>query len=245
MRFQTELVPARLIRRYKRFLADCQLEDGTEVTAHCANPGSMMGLATAGMKIWLEPNDDPKRKLNYGWRLVDHENGHFTGVDTALPNRAIKAALMDRQIAPLAGYTAVRPEVKYGENSRIDFLLTEPGLPDAYVEVKSATLSRREGLVEFPDSVTKRGAKHLGELAQMARDGHRAVLLYLVQRTDCSTFSVAADIDPAYAAAFADARAAGLETHVIGTHISPDGVSVAGAIPLIDPPALACKGQAG
>ena len=92
MRFQTELVPARLIRRYKRFLADCQLEDGTEVTAHCANPGSMMGLATAGMKIWLEPNDDPKRKLNYGWRLVDHENGHFTGVDTALPNRAIKAA---------------------------------------------------------------------------------------------------------------------------------------------------------
>ena len=245
MRFQTELVPARLIRRYKRFLADCQLEDGTEVTAHCANPGSMMGLATAGMKIWLEPNDDPKRKLNYGWRLVDHENGHFTGVDTALPNRAIKAALMDRQIAPLAGYTTVRPEVKYGENSRIDFLLAESGLPDAYVEVKSATLSRREGLVEFPDSVTKRGAKHLGELAQMARDGHRAVLLYLVQRTDCSTFSVAADIDPAYAAAFADARAAGLETHVIGTHISPLGVSVASAIPLIDPPALALGGQAG
>ena len=245
MRFQTELVPARLIRRYKRFLADCQLEDGTEVTAHCANPGSMMGLATPGMKIWLEPNDDPKRKLNYGWRLVDHENGHFTGVDTALPNRAIKAALMDRQIAPLAGYTTVRPEVKYGENSRIDFLLAEPGLPDAYVEEKSATLSRREGLVEFPDSVTKRGAKHLGELAQMARDGHRAVLLYLVQRTDCSAFSVAADIDPAYAAAFADARAAGLETHVIGTHISPLGVSVAGAIPLIDPPALALGGQAG
>ena len=245
MRFQTELVPARLIRRYKRFLADCQLEDGTEVTAHCANPGSMMGLAIPGMKIWLEPNDDPKRKLNYGWRLVDHENGHFTGVDTALPNRAIKAALMDRQIAPLAGYTSVRPEVKYGENSRIDFLLAEPGLPDAYVEVKSATLSRREGLVEFPDSVTKRGAKHLGELAQMARDGHRAVLLYLVQRTDCSAFSVAAAIDPAYAAAFADARAAGLETHVIGTHISPLGVSVASAIPLIDPPALALGGQAG
>ena len=245
MRFQTELVPARLIRRYKRFLADCQLEDGTEVTAHCANPGSMMGLATPGMKIWLEPNDDPKRKLNYGWRLVDHENGHFTGVDTALPNRAIKAALMDRHIAPFAGYTTVRPEVKYGENSRIDFLLTETGLPDAYVEVKSATLSRTDGLVEFPDSVTKRGTKHLGELAQMARDGHRAVLLYLVQRTDCGTFCVAADIDPAYAAAFADARAAGLETHVIGTHISPQGVSVAGTIPLIDPPALVLGNQAG
>ncbi|HDZ82291.1 MAG TPA: DNA/RNA nuclease SfsA [Roseobacter sp.] len=234
MRFQTELVPARLIRRYKRFLADCVLDDGCEVTAHCANPGSMMGLADPGMKIWLEPNDDPKRKLNYGWRLVDHENGHFTGVDTALPNRAVKAALADRQIAPLAAYGTVRPEVKYGENSRIDFLLTEAGLPDAYVEVKSATLSRTPGLVEFPDSVTARGAKHLEELAQMARDGHRAVLLYLVQRTDCTAFSVAGDIDPNYAAAFARARAAGLETLVMGTRITPEGVTLAEPLALID-----------
>ena len=234
MRFQTELVPARLIRRYKRFLADCVLDDGCEVTAHCANPGSMMGLADPGMKIWLEPNDDPKRKLNYGWRLVDHENGHFTGVDTALPNRAVKAALADRQIAPLAAYGTVRPEVKYGENSRIDFLLTEAGLPDAYVEVKSATLSRAPGLVEFPDSVTARGAKHLEELAQMARDGHRAVLLYLVQRTDCTAFSVAGDIDPNYAAAFARARAAGLETLVMGTRITPEGVTLAEPLALID-----------
>ena len=234
MRFQTELVPARLIRRYKRFLADCVLDDGCEVTAHCANPGSMMGLADPGMKIWLEPNDDPKRKLNYGWRLVDHENGHFTGVDTALPNRAVKAALADRQIAPLAAYGTVRPEVKYGENSRIDFLLTEAGLPDAYVEVKSATLSRTPGLVEFPESVTARGAKHLEELAQMARDGHRAVLLYLVQRTDCTAFSVAGDIDPNYAAAFARARAAGLETLVMGTRITPEGVTLAEPLALID-----------
>ena len=234
MRFQTELVPARLIRRYKRFLADCVLDDGCEVTAHCANPGSMMGLADPGMKIWLEPNDDPKRKLNCGWRLVDHENGHFTGVDTALPNRAVKAALADRQIAPLAAYGTVRPEVKYGENSRIDFLLTQAGLPDAYVEVKSATLSRTPGLVEFPDSVTARGAKHLEELAQMARDGHRAVLLYLVQRTDCTAFSVAGDIDPNYAAAFSRARAAGLETLVMGTWITPEGVTLAEPLALID-----------
>lgn len=226
MRFQTELVPARLIRRYKRFLADCTLDDGREVTAHCANPGSMMGLADPGMRIWLEPNDDPKRKLNYGWRLVDHENGHFTGVDTALPNRAVKAALIAGQVPALAMYETVRPEVKYGENSRIDFLLTQPGLPDAYVEVKSATLSRTPGLVEFPDSVTARGAKHLAELAQMARAGHRAVLLYLVQRTDCTAFSVASDIDPAYAAAFDAARAAGLETLVISTHISPQQVTL-------------------
>ncbi|MEM5521177.1 DNA/RNA nuclease SfsA [Sulfitobacter sp. AS59] len=232
MRFQTELVPARLIRRYKRFLADCTLDDGREVTAHCANPGSMMGLADPGMRIWLEPNDDPKRKLNYGWRLVDHENGHFTGVDTALPNRAVKAALMARQVPALAMYETVRPEVKYGEKSRIDFLLTQPGLPDAYVEVKSATLSRTPSLVEFPDSVTARGAKHLAELAQMARAGHRAVLLYLVQRTDCTAFSVAGDIDPTYAAAFAAARAAGLETLVIGTHISPQQVTLGTELPL-------------
>ncbi|NOR30005.1 MAG: DNA/RNA nuclease SfsA [Sulfitobacter sp.] len=232
MRFQTELVPARLIRRYKRFLADCILEDGREVTAHCANPGSMMGLAEPGMRIWLEPNDDPKRKLNYGWRLVDHENGHFTGVDTALPNRAVKAALMARQVPALAMYETVRPEVKYGEKSRIDFLLTQPGMPDAYVEVKSATLSRTPSLVEFPDSVTARGAKHLAELAQMARAGHRAVLLYLVQRTDCTAFSVAGDIDPTYAAAFAAARAAGLETLVIGTHISPQQVTLGTELPL-------------
>ena len=232
MRFQTELVPARLIRRYKRFLADCMLEDGREVTAHCANPGSMMGLAEPGMRIWLEPNDDPKKKLKYGWRLVDHENGHFTGVDTALPNRAVRAALEARELAPLAAYGTVKPEVKYGENSRIDFLLSEPGLPDAFVEVKSVTLSRKPGLAEFPDSVTARGAKHLGELARMAAAGHRAVLLYLVQRTDCTHVTIADDIDPAYAAAHHAATASGLETLAIGTHISPLEVSLAAPLAL-------------
>ncbi|WP_171131949.1 MULTISPECIES: DNA/RNA nuclease SfsA [unclassified Ruegeria] len=224
MRFETPLVPARLIRRYKRFLADCTLEDGREVTAHCANPGSMMGLAETGQKIWLEPNDDPRKKLKYGWRLVDHENGHFTGVDTSVPNRALRIALEAGQIPELAAYETVRAEVKYGENSRVDFLLTQPGLPDAYVEVKSVTLSRQPGLAEFPDSVTARGTKHLGELAKMAAQGHRAIMLYLVQRTDCDRFALAADIDPAYAAAF-DA-ATGVERMVCGTRISPEGVWV-------------------
>ncbi|GAA6160797.1 DNA/RNA nuclease SfsA [Ruegeria sp. HU-ET01832] len=224
MRFETPLVPARLIRRYKRFLADCQLEDGREVTAHCANPGSMMGLAEPGQKIWLEPNDDPKKKLKYGWRLVDHENGHFTGVDTSVPNKALRAALQARDIPALAAYETVRPEVKYGQNSRIDFLLTQPGLPDAYVEVKSVTLSRQTGLAEFPDSVTARGTKHLGELAEMATQGHRAIMLYLVQRTDCGRFALAADIDPAYVAAFEAAR--GVERLICGTTISPQGVWV-------------------
>ncbi len=224
MRFETPLIPARLIRRYKRFLADCRLEDGREVTAHCANPGSMLGLAEAGEKIWLEPNDDPKKKLKYGWRLVDHENGQFTGVDTSVPNKALRAALEAREIPELAAYETVRPEVKYGENSRIDFLLTQPGLPDAYVEVKSVTLSRQPGLAEFPDSVTTRGTKHLGELAAMAAQGHRAIMLYLVQRSDCDRFALAADIDPAYAAAFESAI--GVERFIVGTRITPEGVWV-------------------
>ena len=231
MRFQTELVPARLTRRYKRFLADCVLEaDGRDVTAHCANPGSMMGLAEPGTRIWLEPNDDPRKKLKFGWRLVDHENGHYTGVDTSLPNRALKTALEARKIPELAQYETVRTEVKYGRNSRIDFLLTGNGLPDAYVEVKSVTLSRSPALAEFPDSVTARGAKHLTELAAMAGAGHRAVMLFLVQRTDCTRFSLAQDIDPTYAATFRTARAAGVETYCLGTNISPRGIFVAGAL---------------
>ncbi|WP_299966197.1 DNA/RNA nuclease SfsA [uncultured Roseobacter sp.] len=228
MRFQTELVPARLTRRYKRFLADCVLEaGGQEVTAHCANPGSMMGLAEPGTRIWLEPNDDPKKKLKYGWRLVEHASGHFTGVDTGVPNKALKAALEARALSPFAGYSTVRPEVRYGTGSRIDFLLSAPGLPDVYVEVKSVTLSRKPGLAEFPDSVTARGTKHLQELAEVAQSDARAVMLYLVQRTDAARFTIAADIDTAYAAAFRAARAAGVETLCYGTDITPQGVDIA------------------
>ncbi|MCL6282341.1 DNA/RNA nuclease SfsA [Ruegeria sp. 2012CJ41-6] len=230
MRFQTPLVPATLIRRYKRFLADCRLQDGQEVTAHCANPGSMMGLADPGTRIWLEPNDDPKKKLKYGWRLVEHGDGHFTGVDTSVPNKALKAALQAGEIAELAAYKTVRAEVKYGQNSRIDFLLTQPGLPDAYVEVKSVTLSRQPGLAEFPDSVTARGTKHLQELAAMAQRGHRAIMFYLVQRSDCRDFALAADIDPTYAAAFEQARRAGVEYLTRSTRITPTEITIAEAL---------------
>lgn len=231
MEFTTPLIPARLIRRYKRFLADCRLEDGREITAHCANPGSMLGLAEPGMKLWLEPNDDPKKKLKYGWRLVDHENGHCTGVDTSVPNRALRAALFAREIPALAAYETIRPEVKYGENSRIDFLLQQEGLPDCYVEVKSVTLSRQQGLAEFPDSVTARGTKHLGELINMVEGGHRAVMLYLVQRSDCDRFALAADIDPAYAAAFDRAQAAGVERLIYTTRLSPQEITIGAPIP--------------
>ncbi len=233
MCFQTPLEPATLIRRYKRFLADIRLEeDGREVTAHCANPGSMMGLAEPGMRIWVEPNDDPKKRLKYGWRLVDHENGHFTGVDTSQPNRALRAALMAGEIPEFAAYQTVRPEQKYGENSRIDFLLQQDGLPDAYVEVKSVTLSRAKGMAEFPDSVTKRGTKHLGELAEMAKAGHRAVLFYLIQRTDCTAMTVATDIDRDYASAFLMARISGVEAIAYDCGITPEGISIRKPVPI-------------
>ena len=231
MKFATPLVPARLIRRYKRFLADIRLEDGTEVTAHCANPGSMMGLAEPGSRIWVEPNDDPKKKLKYGWRLVDHENGHFTGVDTGVPNRALKDALMAHQVPGLPDYQLVRPEVKYSQNSRIDFLLTGDG-PDTYLEVKSVTLSRQTGLAEFPDSVTARGTKHLNDLADMVSAGHHAVIFYLVQRTDCDAMTLAADIDPAYAQAFARATAAGVRVLAQRCDISPQQITLGDPIPV-------------
>ena len=227
MLFQTELVPARLLRRYKRFLADCRLEsDGREITAHCANPGSMMGLAEPGTRVWLEPNTDPKKKLKFGWRLVDHENGHFTGVDTAVPNRVLRSAFEERLVPGFDAYTTVRPEVKYGEKSRIDFLLSAPIHPDVYVEVKSVTLSRHTGIAEFPDSVTARGAKHLQELSTMVAAGHRAVMLYLVQRTDCARMQLAADIDPGYHAAFLQAKEAGVDVVAFGTDISRHSVKL-------------------
>ena len=232
MEFATPLIPARLIKRYKRFLADVTLEDGHAVTAHCANPGSMMGLAEPGTKVWLEPNDDPKKKLKFGWRLVDHENGHFTGVDTSVPNRALKAALMAGKVPGLTGYDLVRPEVKYGKNSRIDFLLSGGG-PDCYVEVKSVTLSRKPGLAEFPDSVTARGAKHLAELAEVAKQGHRAVMFYLVQRTDCQRVTLAGDLDPTYAQAFRDAT--GVEVLAMDCKISPERIDLGRSLPFAVP----------
>ena len=229
MRFQTPLVPAVLLRRYKRFLADVHLMDGQEAVAHCANPGSMLGLAEPGTRIWLEPNDDPKKKLRYGWKLVELP-GAFVGVDTGLPNRLLRGALEAGAVPGLDGYATVRPEQKYGTGSRIDFLLEAPSLPAAYVEVKSVTLSRQPGMAEFPDSVTARGAKHLAELAQVARGGARAVMLFLVQRTDCRAMTLAGDIDPGYARAFAAARADGVEVLVFGCDITADGVRLGGSL---------------
>lgn len=230
MRFQTPLEPATLLRRYKRFLADIRLADGREAVAHCANPGSMMGLAEAGMRIWVEPNDDPKKKLKYGWRLVEHGAGQFSGVDTSVANRVVKAALEAGEIGGL-DYVQLRPEVKYGEKSRVDFLL-QGGARDIYLEVKSVTLMRQAGLAEFPDSVTARGLKHLQELAAMVAQGHRAVLFFLVQRTDAQAVTVAKDIDPAYAAGLRAAMAAGVEALAYDCRIDPQGIALKGPLAL-------------
>ena len=232
MRFQTPLVPGTLLKRYKRFLADVRLDDGREVTAHCANPGAMTGLNEPGVRVWLEPNDDPKKKLNFGWRVSELGGGHWAGIDTAVPNRVVKEALEAGRIAELAAYRTIRPEVKYGQNSRVDFLLRQDGLPDLYLEVKNAHLSRAPGLAEFPDSRTERGAKHLHDLAEVAQNGARAVMLFLVQRTDCDRFSLAADIDPNYAAAYEMARQAGVAGLCYDTVISAESVEINRPLPL-------------
>ena len=192
----------------------------------------MLGLNEPGLKIWLEPNDDPKRKLKFAWKLVELESG-FAGIDTGVPNKVVKEALMDRRIPELGTYSTVRPEQKYGANSRIDFLLTEPGLPDAYVEVKNVHLMRQPGLAEFPDSVTSRGAKHLGDLAVEAERGNRAIMLYVVQMEGPDRFDLARDIDPAYAAAFDDATQRGVEVLVWQCMLAPDRITLNRPIPAL------------
>lgn len=212
MEFAQPLLPGRLIRRYKRFLAEAELADGRTVTAHCPNPGSMMGLAEPGMRVWLEPNDDPRRKLRFAWRLVEFPGGHWAGIDTGVPNRVVGEALCAGRIPELAQLSEIRAEVRYGTRSRVDFLGLGPDGTHTYIEVKNVHLRRADDWSEFPDCVTARGAKHLGELAAMVAEGHRAVMLYCVQRDDCARLRLAADLDPGYAEAARAARAAGVET---------------------------------
>ncbi|WP_075215708.1 DNA/RNA nuclease SfsA [Mongoliimonas terrestris] len=231
MLFPAPLVPARLVKRYKRFLADVILEDGSETTAHCANPGAMTGLALPGSPVWLSLSDDPKRKLRYSWEIVEADGG-FVGINTAHPNGLVGEAVAGGVMAELVGYARMRREVKYGKNSRIDILLEDDARPHAYVEVKNVHLMRSPGVAEFPDSVTARGAKHLMELADMVEAGHRAVMVYLVQRTDCAVLRIAEDIDPAYAAAFRIARARGVEAIAYACRVAPTEIRADRPIPI-------------
>lgn len=237
MKFATPLIEARLIRRYKRFLADVVLPDGSETTVHVANPGAMTGLVAPGARVFLSKSPDPKRKLAYSWELVEADFGagpEFAGVNTAHPNRLIAEALAEHAIPALAGYDIVRREVKYGARSRIDFLLEAAGKPACYLEIKNVHLMREAGRAEFPDCVTARGARHLAELAAIRVSGARAVLLYLVQIGSAQSVSVARDIDPAYGAAFDRARAAGVETLALVCRLAPDEIRIDRAVPVTD-----------
>ena len=220
------LYPARLVKRYKRFLADATLEEtGETVTAHVANPGSMLGLAEPETRILLSRSEDPKRKLPWSWELTALPGDGWCGVNTGLPNRIVEEALRAGKVAEAAGYASIRREVRYGQASRVDFLAEAPQLPPLYIEVKAVTLSREAGLAEFPDAVTKRGAKHLGELAEQVRQGARALMLYLVHRDDCDRFALAGDIDPAYLAAYNRAQAQGVETAAYACRFATSGAT--------------------
>jgi sugar fermentation stimulation protein A len=235
MRFAAPLIPATLIKRYKRFLADVTLPDGSAITAHVANPGAMTGLATPGARVWLSKSDKAGRKLPHSWELVVADFGRgleLVGVNTAHPNPLVGAALAAGAIPELAGYDAIRREVKYGRNSRVDFLLESAGRPACYVEIKNVHLMRQPGLAEFPDAKTERGAKHLDELGDMVALGHRAVMLYLIQIGSAERFTLARDIDPKYGAAFDRARSRGVEAMAWKCLIAMDGIEIAEPVPM-------------
>jgi sugar fermentation stimulation protein A len=237
MRFQSPLIPATLIRRYKRFLADVMLGTGEEITVHVANPGSMIGLATPGSRIWLSKSTNTARKLPYSWELAEVDFGAGTelvGINTGHPNMLVAEALAAKAIPELADYTTVRREVRYGQNSRIDFLLEKNGAPPCYVEIKNVHLMRQPGVAEFPDCVTARGAKHLEELAAMVRQGARAIMLFIIQIGSAERFVPARNIDPQYGAALDRARAIGVDALAWKCAVSATGIEIAHPVPIVD-----------
>jgi sugar fermentation stimulation protein A len=230
MRFPAPLFPATLVRRYKRFLADVVLASGETVTVHCANPGAMIGLNVPGARIWLSKSANSKRKLAHSWELIEVDLGmgiELVGINTTHPNALAGEAIAAGLIPELAGYDRVRREVRYGANSRVDFLLEAPMRPPCYVEIKNVHLMRERGLAEFPDAVTKRGAKHLAELRAMAAAGNRAIMLFLIQIGSAQRFKLARDVDATYGRAFDAARLAGVEAFAYRCVISCEGIEVA------------------
>ena len=223
------LLRGKLIKRYKRFLTDVELDSGEVVTATCPNTGSMMGLLDPGNPVWLSVSDNPARKYAHTWEMVEALNAAGqparVGLNTGLPNKLVEEAIVTGKVPLLSGYDTLKREQKYGKNSRIDILLSDGADGRlAYVEVKNVTLSREGGIAEFPDAVTERGAKHLMELADMVREGHRAVMVYLAQRSDAARFRLAHDIDPAYMDAWKAARDAGVESIALACQMGDDEI---------------------
>jgi sugar fermentation stimulation protein A len=237
MQFISKLIPATLARRYKRFLADVVLDNGDMMTVHVGNPGAMTGLDRPFSRIWISNSDNPMRKLPFSWELVEADFGNgpeLVGVNTVNPNILVSDVLGTGLIPELRDYTSVRREVKYGTNSRVDFLLEGTARPPCYLEVKNVHLMRKRGLAEFPDSVTQRGAKHLNELAAVVAGGARAVQLYIIQIPSADRFTVARDIDPAYAAAFDRAKARGVEMLAWRCSVTVEGIEIAAPVPVVD-----------
>lgn len=231
MIFDPPLVPGRLIQRYKRFLFDAELADGRITTGFCPNTGSMRGLTTPGSRIWMSTHDSKTRKYQHMFEMIEAE-GTLVGVNTGLPNRLAEEAIRRGLIPSLADYPLIERERKYGRNSRIDLLLHGPEKPSVYVEVKNVHFIRTPGLAEFPDTVTARGAKHLDELGDMVELGHRAAMLYLIQREDCTRFRLSGDLDPTYAAAFARAMARGVEAYAVHCRVTPAEITPIQSIPM-------------
>ncbi len=230
MKFPDPLIKGTLVKRYKRFLSDIVLESGEEITAHCANSGTMLSVNDPGSEVWVSPARNPDRKLKYTWELI-RVGKSLVGINTALPNKIVQEAIEDGTVPELQGYATLRREVKYGKNSRIDILLEDKTKPLCYVEIKNVTMRRGE-VAEFPDAVTARGTKHLGELADQVKAGHRAVMFYLIQREDCESFTLADDIDPAYAEALGAARKAGVEVLAYKCSLTPEEIKVVAPIGL-------------
>lgn len=238
MLFNEPLLEGRLIERYKRFLADIDLATGERITAHCANPGAMLGLKAPGSRVLLSRATNPKRKLQYNWEFVEIAAGggaeQLIGINTSRPNALVAEALRGGRLAPFAGYDRIRPEVKYGRNSRIDFLLEKEGEPPCYLEVKNCHLMREEGFAEFPDCIAARSAKHLYELTDMVAAGARAALVYVIQMR-AERFDVARDIDPAYDKAFRHALAAGVESYAYVCKITPSEIVIDHPVEIVTP----------
>jgi len=237
MRFDSPLVPATLARRYKRYLADVVFDSGEMTTVHVSNPGAMTGLDQPFLPIWLSDSKNPDRKLRYSWELVEVDLGsgpELVGVNTLQPNWLVADIIGNGLIPELRDYSSIRREVKYGSNSRVDFLLEDPVRPPCYLEVKNVHLMRKPRLAEFPDSVTERGARHLDELAAAIGKGARAIMLFIIQIPSANRFAVARDIDPAYAAAFDRARAAGVEMLSWRCNVSVEGIEIAEQVPIVD-----------
>jgi sugar fermentation stimulation protein A len=237
MRFATPLTSAMLARRYKRFLADVMFDSGEMTTVHVSNPGAMTGLDKPYSRVWISDSQNPMRALRYTWELVEVDLGsgsELVGVNTIQPNQLVTEALQAGLIPELRDYPTVRREVKYGSNSRADFVLEDTKRPACYLEVKNVHLMRKPRLAEFPDCVTVRGAKHLGDLAAMAEQGARAVLLFVIQIPSADRFVLARDIDPDYAEAFDRARSAGVEALAWRCRVSIEGIEIATPVPIVD-----------